>query len=251
MTNAKLLESFIYRYTLLLYCIPTLDTKFNMEEQIQKKDQYTLMKDLKGYLTAEDVDKILSYVLQKDCMFKERNYLFILMLFRTGRRVSELLSLNTNKINFKQRSVIWNILKKKTKKESLKSLDSETFRLLCNYIEIEDTSIRVHDGRVFNFKRDWARKMVKNYCQGAGYNLIGAKLPHPHHFRHSFAVHFLTHANRNEAIKILQQELEHSDIKITAEYLQFDQEDARKIKDEIFKKKNIEEGTENIEEETE
>jgi integrase len=207
----------------------------------KKKPQYTLMKDLQGYITAEDVDKILQQVLNTPCQFKERNYLFILMLFRTGRRVSELLKLNVADINFMQKGIIWNILKKRTKTQRLKSVDSETFQLLSNYIEINEKIIETKGGLIFPFKRAWAQQLVQKYCEEAGYNLIGTKKPHPHHFRHSFSIHYLTHTKRNEALSMLQKELEHSNINITQLYLQFNLEDARKVKEEVFLKKKKEE----------
>ena len=212
-----------------------------MAEEIKKKPEYTLMKDLHGYLTAEDVDKILRYVRIKECKCLERNWLFILMLFRTGRRVSELLKLNVKDINVMQQAVIWNILKKRSALRKLKSIDSETFGYLLAYIEVNEELITKNDGYVFPFKRDWARKLVETYCRESGYNLIGEKKPHPHHFRHSFAINYLTNVKRNEAISLLQQELEHTDIKVTGQYLQFNLEDERKIKEELFvKKKKVE-----------
>ena len=198
---------------------------------------YAVMNDLRGYLDYEQIEELLTYILNDNSKAKyKRNHLFVLLLSRTGRRVSELLSLNLNDIDFENKEIRWNILKKKSKMMKVKALDTYSVDILKEYCGENYELIETHNGKIFNFKRDWARKLVWKYCTKFGIKFIGDKLPHPHHFRHSFAINYLRNVNRNEAIRLLQQDLEHSKIDVTAQYLQFSNEDQRAIKENLFKK---------------
>ena len=59
--------------------------------------------------------------------------------------------------------------------------------------------------------------------------------PHPHMFRHSFAIHFLKHHDRNPAaLPMLRKLLEHSNLQVTEHYLQFSDTESGKMLEEAF-----------------
>jgi integrase len=198
-----------------------------------------VMKDLKGYLDYTQIDKAMNYIKIKPCSRKERNWLFFLMLSRTGRRVTEVLRLNISHIDFDKKEIVWNILKKKAPLMRVKAIDDTTFQYLKDYCEKNMDYINRSEGRLFPFKRDWARKLVYRYITESGIRMFGTDgnsiKPHPHHFRHSFAINYLKNVNRPEALRLLQQELEHTKIDVTSQYLQFSLEDQKRIKNELFK----------------
>lgn len=184
------------------------------------------MSDPVGYLTLEQYRKVL-----KSLKRYTREWLLIFLLYRTGRRISELLELKPMNIQADKKLIDWKILKKGEGYRALKPIDSNTLRALLDYIErneiaidkyiFESQSIR-REG--FPYSRIWAYWKVRTICQKAlSSEKIGNKYPHPHHFRHSFAINYVERSDTGESIKQLQDHLGHSDISTTAFYLQFSQ----------------------------
>ena len=225
-------------------------TRSNKDSNKNTKAYQGAITDIKGYVTSEQMDRVLDSIRKGRSTYWLRDHTFMLTLFRSGRRLSELLSLKLSDIDFDMNTIVWNILKKKKKLSVVKSLDSFTLKQLHKYAYknsvylahkarlngLNEDDIENNDVKLFPFTRSWGFKLVRKHFRDCGITRIGTKSPHPHHLRHGFSVHFLRHTNRNEAIRILQTELEHSSIDVTSTYLQFDQAAAQQIKEEIFVK---------------
>ena len=84
----------------------------------------TIIKDNSNYLTAEQVDRMLENAPNEDV------WLLILLLFRTGRRVSEVLNLRPMYIDYDNNLIQFTILKKRPSKKELKAQYSETMEVL-------------------------------------------------------------------------------------------------------------------------
>jgi len=208
------------------------------------------MKDLQGYLKEQDVQTLF------DACRTNRERLIIRIFWKTGRRVGEVLMLKVKDIDFRARNIVWHIEKKNVirkrieetneefeirKKQpkpaytAVKPIGSGTIEMLRDYIFNE--KLQPDDyvfyspflGKDKHLTRGRIFQIIRKIGERAGITMVGDKGLHPHHFRHSFAIHVLTNSNSPRGIALVQRVLEHSDPKITAGYLQFSQEDLREI----------------------
>ncbi len=131
---------------------------------------------------------------------KKRNYLILLMLWRTGLRVSELVNLKKRDI---QNDIIF-VRQGKFGKDRVIPLEKELGNILGFYLDglhPKDKLFKISDRQV--------RNIVYKYTPD-GYNV------HPHTFRHSFAVHCLKSGMN---LRNLQKILGHSSLTCTQVYL--------------------------------
>jgi integrase/recombinase XerD len=169
------------------------------------------MKDIGNYLEKEKVDIILEHA--KTCSF--RDYLILRILWCSGIRVSELLSIRPQ--DLEPHNQVVNVTKAKGNKQRRVLLDTETLGMLSRYVL--DMNIPV-ERPIFPFSRVWVWQLVEKYARMAG-------LPdtiHPHTFRHSFAIHLV---RSGLDLRRVQQLLGHSNLNTTQVYLQFNDKDLR------------------------
>lgn len=189
------------------------------------------MKDLQGYFKKGERRAIYN-----TCETL-RDKVLVRLLWKTGRRIGEILQLKVADINFEDRNILWNIEKKKKKDfKRLKPIDDFTLRLLRYYIKEEQ--LRPFDCVLYGMNpqtpisRQRAFQIVRRTCQKAGIYNVGNKKPHPHHFRHSFAIDIVKRARNASDIRKLQMLLEHTSLSTTENYLQFASEDLRELIEE-------------------
>jgi integrase/recombinase XerD len=178
---------------------------------------WTDMKDITDYLEKEQVDRLLAA--SKACNI--RDYLIMRVLWRTGARVSELLNITPQDMEFRNQVV--NITKAKGGKQRRVLLDNETLQLLSEYISTQNILV---DRPIFTIKRCQVHTIAKKYGSMAGIN--GSI--HPHTFRHSFAIHLI---RSGVDIRRLQLLLGHSDLNTTQVYLQFRDQDLRDVYNKV------------------
>jgi len=222
-----------------------------------------------SYLTNAEINQMLKAVLEskhKIKAHKVRNYLLILILYRSGRRISEVLGkrpytiqkgLRPCDINFEEGLIEWDILKKnpvrkinqftgrKKKKEKiidertnkkpkrlLLPLDSNTLSKLKLFIE--KYNIGSYD-RLFPINRKRAWQLINDISVKAEVNRADMKI-HPHMFRHSFAINFLK-KNPDDpfALSKVQRFLDHSNLEVTQGYMQIQELDLKDSINEVFK----------------
>ena len=179
-------------------------------------DNYTfrqLVKNITDYLEREQVDQVLDAAHQCN----QRDYLMLRVLWRTGVRVNELLTITPRDIE--PRNDVVNITKAKGGKQRRVHLDAETIEMLSEYISEQQLP---EDRPVFAIKQRQVRNIVKRYG-----SVIG-KDAHPHTFRHSYAIHCV---RNGWDIRRLQQVLGHSSLNVTAVYLQFNDRDIKELYD--------------------
>ena len=145
--------------------------------------------------------------------YDNRDYLIMRVLWRTGARVSELLNITPQDIEFHNQVV--NITKAKGGKQRRVLLDEETLKLLSEYISSPNIP---EDRHIFSIKRCQVHTIVKRYGK-----MIGVDI-HPHTFRHSFAIHLV---RSGLDLRRVQQLLGHSNLNTTQVYLQFNDQDLR------------------------
>lgn len=202
------------------------------------------MSDSRGYLPF---DKILSILeAAKD---NPRDFLLLMTLAFTGRRVSEIVGLcykkqedGTWKYALKENTIgglkpvdivpdknaafFW-ILKKRQPSQRMKPIPSMLKRRLLTYIELEGIK---PDERIFPLTKARVWQIVLKYADRAGIPDIGKHHIHPHIFRHSYSVYMVDRVG----LKKLQDLLEHADIGMTAHYLQYSIADVEKDIEEAF-----------------
>lgn len=138
------------------------------------------------------------------------------LMYATGTRVSELISLTTNSINWQ---VGYLVAMGKGEKERVIPVGQSAYDCLYTYVhEARSVFLRKESTDVLfisrlgeGFTRQGFWKMVKKYALKAGL----AKKVHPHTFRHSFATHLLEGGADLRSVQIM---LGHADISTTQIY---------------------------------
>jgi integrase/recombinase XerD len=131
------------------------------------------MKDFRGYLKPEEIEKML------DNTKNPRDYLIMRLLWRTGMRVSELVNMEVNWIDFDERML--NILGKGNKWRRV-PIDRDSVMLFQNYLKNKN----IKAGRCFDITRQRVFQIIKTIAKNVGIE----KPIHPHTLRHSYAVKY-------------------------------------------------------------
>jgi len=208
---------------------------------MSEERDYNVMKDLQGFMSESQIRSIYNSA------ENVRDKLLIAMLWRTGRRVGEILQLQVKDIDFENPAIVWHIEKKKRKLRGekvkwdlrkRKPLDKFTFKLLNVYLNQEGLKSEAY---VFHtpgnslkpISRQRVFQIVRRLGEKAGVNRVGEKQIHPHHFRHSFAIAMAKKMDKAADLEKLRMMMEHANLGITQTYLQFSDEDLRGLVDRI------------------
>jgi len=210
------------------------------------------MKDPGGYIEPAIIEKAI----QKSS-HNPKEELLLDFLWKTGRRVSEVLSLRVKDVHYDLAKITFPILKKKKVRGShpreLKDVPLTLLYKIKEYLNIRELNpsdpIHFFKGETYIFHmrvlmkneemgRSGAYKIVRKAFERIGVTKIGDTFPHPHHLRHSFAVHFAKKAKNPRDITVLQRYLNHATIGMTMNYLQFRETDIKETLDEMFDEKS-------------
>lgn len=170
-----------------------------------------------------------------------REHLLINLLWKSGARISEALTIRKKDID-----PVGNTLRIVTLKSGLKhtryrglgrpikptkvSRPAERIILIPPDLthELLSYAHQLEPGDpIFNFTRVHAGRIVQNACIRAG---LDPELAHPHTFRHCYAIHMLRGGMPVTVVKTL---LGHSRIESTIVYLQITQQEARLLFNQI------------------
>lgn len=161
-------------------------------ENVNKKEEQI------SYFTKSEIQELLSKVPQN-------NYgMLFQLLWRTGVRVTEALSIAKKDLDFNNQEIKIRWLKNRKYETRIIPLHSSLKFPLQIFI-----SKLNNDDKLFNFTRQYVDQLCKKY----GFN-------HAHKIRHSFAINFLRQSDNPSAFVILQHLLGHSHINTTMVYLQ-------------------------------
>ncbi len=185
-------------------------------------DSPKVKKRLPKTLSAKDVEKLLSAPLQKRTPKNLRDMALLNMLYSTGMRVTEVVSLQLDDLDIDEMT-----LSCATKDEQARKLpfDETTKDILTTYLtdgrpflvkDKNETALFLnHRGQQLTRQGLWL--IIKAYAKQA--NLSTAVTPHT--LRHSFAAHKL---NSGSDLQEVQRLLGHANISTTQIYTQLDQE---------------------------
>ncbi len=140
-------------------------------------------------------------------------------MWRTGVRVSEVINVTPNDIEYKN-SVV-NIRKAKGGRQLRVLLDQDTLKMLSDYILALNT---LEDPPVFPISRAQVFNLVKRYGDKGDLKI------HPHTLRHSFAIHLVRSGMELRRLQLLSG---HSSLSITQVYLQFKDDDLREAYERV------------------
>lgn len=172
---------------------------------------------LPKYLSEEEVSLLLDEGYKPGTNEGQRDAVMMELLYATGLRVGELVSLNTGDVNIEESYVR---CLGKGSKERIVHLYPKASQELKNYMKQsrpvmlgkrKDEQALFVNHRGERLTRQWVWSVLKNYAQAAG---IKSKIT-PHTLRHSFATHLL---QNGASLRHVQELLGHSSISTTQVY---------------------------------
>ena len=183
-------------------------------------------KPLPKFLTVEEVKQLLAAAREKDNFRARRMAAMLELMYACGLRVSELVSLPENCINFDKRQIL---VRGKGSKERLIPIAEPAAKAVKEYLSFRDKFIRGGRKSIWLFPslrsrlghmtRDGFYKDLKELAVRAG---LDPRKVSPHVLRHSFATHLL----HNEAdLRSVQKMLGHESIGTTEIYTHIMSED--------------------------
>jgi len=208
----------------------------------QTSNAIEVMSDVQGFFKQGERELIYN------ACKNDRDRLLIRLLWKSGRRITEILMLKVKEVDYENKGIFWHIEKKtklETNEEGVKKrnkfdlvkwkpIDITTLEMINNYVKSEGLQSEAY---LFQsaykencaMTRQRAFQIVRKCCLDSGIELVGNKKPHPHHFRHSFAVEMAQKIKTPADIRKLQMLMEHANLGITEQYLQFNAEDLREL----------------------
>ena len=187
-------------------------------------DSPKLWQVLPDYLSEAEVDAMLAvHSLRTDDPLELRNRAILEMFYASGLRVSEVVNLAVNAIDFDTEMLRITGKGAKTRfvpigKPALQTLRRYLEQARPHLLEKSGSSpvcFLSRNGKKLNRERVWA--VVRDTAIAAGIT----KSVHPHTLRHSFASHLLAHG---ADLRVIQEMLGHSSIATTEVYTHVDQD---------------------------
>lgn len=175
---------------------------------------------LPTYLTIDEVNKLLD--IEVTDAFSSRNKAILELMYATGLRISEVISLEFKNIDYDE--CIIRVMGKGSK-ERIVPVNDYAIKYLKEYIDNYRPELVKNDINNYIFLNNHGRmltrqgifKMIKNYA--ALKNI--KKTIGPHTLRHTFATHLL---ENGADLRVIQELLGHSDISTTQIYMHLTKE---------------------------
>lgn len=176
-------------------------------------------KPLPKFLTKEDIQKLFEVLAKKKGLNHGRLAVMLELMYACGLRVSELVGLTENCINYDRKQIL---VRGKGGKERIIPVAEKALRAVLDYQSYRMEFVREKQKSPWLFPsltsesghmtRDAFYKDVKQIAVEAG---ISPSKVSPHVFRHSFATHLL---NGGADLRSVQKMLGHEDISTTEIY---------------------------------
>ena len=207
------------------------------KDEVNWVTQVTPIRDLKGYLEPEQVERLIAVVTNP------RDALLVRISWRTGVRVSELIGIRVQDIDFESKAIVIKVQKmrkrdgKVVERRRVVPIDQGTLDMVKKYLEWR-RQFPYKGDLLFPITRQRVDQIYWKLGRRAGIKEIGdpaisqhRKL-HPHHLRHSFAIHCI---KRGMSVERLQKILGHQSPTTTSVYLQFSLGDLHEDYDKVWK----------------
>jgi len=219
-------QNYIYLVTVVSKKFLEFNRLYFLDEVKAPKRTKSLPKSL-NEMEVQDLINAYDASLEEDILSKRktklRNKLLLTLLYSSGLRVSELVSLIIEDIDLNERTMR---IRGKGEKDRVVLFDINAKELLEEYLAIRDTdSDYLFTNRLENpLTTRYIQFMIKDYAKEAGIN----KKVTPHILRHSFATHLL---KNGVDIRAIQQLLGHASLSTTQIYTSVDMETLKTVYD--------------------
>ena len=163
-------------------------------------------------LTIMQIEDIINALKSDNCIKSIRLLALIEIMYSTGIRVEELMSISLNAINYENQSIF---IKGKGGKERIVPFGINALKAIKKYIGIRELFIKNKNNSSFMFPSIGKQGYLtaRRFSQLLKEVSIKAELSHlsisPHILRHSFATHMLS---GGADLRVLQEILGHADI---------------------------------------
>jgi len=205
---------------------------FLMEEgQIAKDPTEALVsprvgRSLPRFLSEEEVERLLDRPARENTAEAQRDRAILELLYATGLRVSELVSLDLGDVSLEEGYIR---CVGKGSRERIVYMHPAAKEALANYVSRARNKMKPRKGEEALFisrrgerlTRQWVWAMLKTWAQKAG---IDPQRTTPHVLRHSFATHML---RRGAPLRHVQELLGHASITTTQVYTHLTQDQLR------------------------
>ncbi len=172
-------------------------------------------KKIPEILTKDEIKKMINIT------SNIKHKLILKLLYGCGLRVSEVVNLKKEDLNFDEGLVHINL--SKGKRDRFVKIPESLAEELESYYKLNYEEILFPSNRGGKLTKKTIAKIVENAAKKAKIN----KRVYPHLLRHSFATHLL---EQGTDLRIIQKLLGHSDIKTTQIYTQISQASIKNIK---------------------
>lgn len=198
--------------------------------------QVTPIRDLKGYLEPEQVERLIA------AATNPRDVMLIRIPWRSGIRVSELIGIKVSDIDFENRAIVIKVQKmrkrdgKAIERRRVVPVDQGTLDMVREYLEWRKQFPYKGD-LLFSITRQRVDQIYWKLGRRAGITKVGDPAVskhtkfHPHLLRHTFAIHCVKHGM---TIERLQKILGHSSPTTTSVYLQYSVADLHEDYDKVW-----------------
>jgi len=211
-----------------------LSSHLNIKNNAKELHIPKIEKRLPTYLTQEEVTRVLACSEKDKSSLGIRNSMMIYLLYGSGMRVSELVSIKISDIHFDTRFIS---IEGKGGRQRMIPLPQSIMSLLSNYITFHIASSAPHSIKnpLYLFSIQYGKKIkaisrqscwmiLKKICEQAGIK----RAISPHQLRHSFATHML---EKGVDLRSLQVLLGHEEITTVEIYTHVETSQLRKIYD--------------------
>ncbi len=193
--------------------------KFLQTQNINLSLQLTrprLDKKLPVYLSMEEITHLLDEIQVQDLPSKRpyRDKAILEVLYATGVRCSELVSISINDIDFTNKTIR---IFGKGRKERITLFGDKAKKAILNYLQLERPEIKNNNEKLFlNYRKGplTSRSVQRVLEMFRSFLNIGRALT-PHKIRHTFATHLL---NQGTDLRIVQELLGHKALSSTEKY---------------------------------
>ncbi|XMB67064.1 tyrosine-type recombinase/integrase [Mycoplasmatota bacterium zrk1] len=170
-------------------------------------------------IPQQTIELIFHYY--KSNVILQRNYLLFRLLYDTGLRISELLNLKVNNIDFDSKTI--HVQKTKTRVERYVFFGEETKALLNKYLLASSLKNYI----LIDFVTGEMLKLdtVHSICRRLRNEPNIEKSIRPHMWRHTFATKFVKLNGNMEVLRLI---MGHSSLKTTQKYLHIDKDHLHK-----------------------
>lgn len=198
------------------------------------------MKDLRDYFTEEEFLRIVDTIKKsgKTQSRIDRDSLLVRVLFCTGGRISEVLSIRGKDVLLDLNKISMPSLKKENKTAiKLPDIPLSLTKDLIAFVQTYNLSEFKIFRKLNNNPTDKAitprraRQIVLYWATKAGIIEVGSHKPHPHAFRHSCAITMLDHGA--DIVQVMHQ-LDHSNVQTTVTYSKHSNKATRLVYDKAM-----------------